>query len=70
MHVVFAHHTFENIYLKRLTGLAYLLPHLETHVTLKPRMPIFFKKYKVILYLIYGMTTVPIVHLCPLISCQ
>jgi len=70
MHVVSAHDTFEKVYLKRLTGLANRLPHLQTHVTLKYLMPIFCNKYKVILYLIYGMTAVPIVHPCRLISCK
>jgi len=50
MHVVSAHDTFENLYLKRLTGLANRLPHLQTHVILKYLMPIFCNKYKVILY--------------------
>ena len=49
MHVVSAHDTFEKVYLKRLTGLANRLPHLQTHVTLKYLMPIFCNKYKVIL---------------------
>ena len=44
MHVVSAHDTFENLYLKRLTGLANRLPHLQTHVTLKYLMPIFCNK--------------------------
>ena len=53
MRVVSAHDTFENLYLKRLTGLANRLPHLQTRVTLKYLIPIFCNKYKVILYLTY-----------------
>jgi len=60
----------EKVYLKRLTGLANRLPHLQTHVTLKYLMPVFCNKYKVILYLIYGMIAVPIVHPRRLISCK
>ena len=66
VHMIFADHPFQNIYLKRLACFPYQLPCSQANIPFKHLVAIFCDKHKVILNFKNSMAAVSIVH-CPLL---